>query len=141
MEALPDTNSKEDQRLKQLALSRYEMRSRFANQADYDWCQAKRELGLLQLAASIAELAADFGEGRFHGEPSTFSENVAKINGQARQLFEPIDVNLSDEIMHTLARLDRVLANASNGGATKKKWGVRRLASWFKGPTNPQPRD
>jgi hypothetical protein len=138
---LPETNSKEDQRLKQLALFTYEKRSRFANHADYDWCQAKREVGFLQLATSIVELAAGFGEGRFRAEPSAISETVAKIRGQAQQLFEPIDVNLSEELMHTLARMERALANASNGRSTKNKAGVRRLVSWFKGPTNPQRRD
>ena len=136
MEAtIAETNSKDDARLKQLALSTYDMRSRFANPADYDWCQAKREIGFLELATSIAELAASCGEGRFRADPSAIAETVAEIKWQARELFDPIDVNLSEELMHTLARMERALTDASNGRSTRNKASVGRFVSWFRSNT------
>ena len=129
----------EDQRLKQLALATYEIRSQFENLADYDWCQAKRELRVLQFATCMAELAAASQEGHFRDDHDSFTQSVEKLKDQAHKLFDSIDVDLSDELFQALDRMERALTNVSHETAEEGQPAVRRLASWFKSSGGPQP--
>ena len=82
------------------------------------------------LAMSIAEFAAESAGPR---PGPNASATMARIKAQARELFEPTDASLSDQLVDTLDRMHRVLARPSNGNArASKPSGLGRIASWFK---------
>ena len=112
---------REDRILEQLALSMYEMRRRFPNDADYDWYQAERELGMVELLKSLAQVATTFGEGAFDENASAISAAFSRIRRTAQVLFEPYDDRLCGELMEALDRAEQTLA-----GAAEKSGGMAR---------------
>ena len=119
---------REDRILEQLALSTYEMRGRFSSDADYDWYQAKRELGFVKLLKSLAEVTCAVGRGEFDRDATSVSESLARIRRDVQALFEPYDDRLCDDLMESLDRAEQTLSGTvrREPGATREPF-FRRL--------------
>lgn len=111
---VPDaTEGRDGRTLEQLALSMYEIRRRFPSDAEYDWYQAEREVGLVELVKSLAEVTSAFGPGACDGDVSAIAKAFSEIRRRAQALFEPYDDRLCSELMEALERTEQTLSGTA----------------------------